>query len=344
MQSLFATHPPLPTRIKRIEPDWDGEYLVPLTKPAPDASTEPKTGSRARGIPGIPGGVVGGTVIAAGVLSAEQMIGQVGTLSEQQVNTARDVLAAIPPALRDAAAEPYGARAVIYSLLIDPRAEVQHEQQRLLGELADPAVTAYQERLMTDLPGLADFARLPLLELTLPALQSLSPEQYQRFRRVVQALIAADKKVDLPEWILQRLVIQQLDQQFGLRKPPRAVYSNLSAVQHDLRVLLSLVAYTEYSSNAELATRAFAAGSTEAGEPDLNLLPREALNLATLNTALDTLEQLKPLVKPRLLKACAACILYDGKVSIPAQELLRTIASCLDSPMPLLTQVAKRPS
>jgi hypothetical protein len=344
MQSLFATHPPLPTRITRIEPKWNGEYLAPLTKPAPDTSTGSKAGTRASGIPdipGIPGGVVGGAVIAAGVLSAGQMIDQVGTVSEQQVNTARDILAAIPPALREAAAEPYGARAVIYALLMDPRTEVQREQQRLLGELADPAVAAYRERLMADLPGLPDYARLPLLELTLPSLQALSQEQYRRFRRVVLALIAADKKVDLAEWILQRLVLQQLDQHFGLRKPPRAVHARLSAVKHELQVLLSLAAYTEYSANADLAARAFAAGSTEAGEPGLSLLPREALNLATLNTALDTLEQLKPLVKPRLLKACAACILYDGKITIPAQELLRTIASCLDSPMPLLSQTKK---
>jgi hypothetical protein len=168
-------------------------------------------------------------------------------------------------------------------------------------------------------------------------LQTLSPEQYQRFRQVVQALIAADKKVNLSEWILQRLVIQQLDLHFGLRKPPRAVHGMLSALRDELQVLLSLVAYTEYSASADTAALAFAAASSKAGEPELKILPREALSLASLDNALDRLNQLKPLVKPRLLKACAACILYDGKTTIPAQELLRTIAICLDSPMPLLT-------
>ena len=339
MQSLFATHPPLPDRIRRIDPQWDGEYLAPQATPTADASTESTGKSGVSGIPdiaGMPGGI-GGAVIAAGVLSAEQMIDRVGTVTEQQLNTARDILAAIPAALREAAAEPYGARAVIYALLIDTSAEVQNEQQRLLGKLADPQVAAYRERLMAELPALPDFARLPLLELTLPALQTLSPEQYQRFRSVVQALIAADKKVSLPEWILQRLVLQQLDLHFGLRKAPRAVHGNLNALKDELQVLLSLVAYTEYSGDAKTAALAFAAGSNKAGEPELKILPREELNLTMLNNALDTLDKLKPLVKPRLLKACAACILYDGKTTIPAQELLRTIAICLDSPMPLLS-------
>jgi len=334
-QSLFATHPPLPERIKRIEPAWNGKYLAPVTTAAAEVSTGATDKSAA--IPGMPGGVVGGAIIAAGVLSAEQMVDRVGTVSEQQLGTARDILAAIPGTLRDAAAEPYGARAVIYALLIDARAEVQREQQRLLDELADPQVAATREGLMADLPALPDFARLPLLELTLPALQTLSPEQYQRFRQVVQALIAADKKVNLAEWIMQRLVIQQLDLHFGLRKPARAVHGKLNMLKDELQVLLSLIAYTEYSASADIAALAFAAGSNQAGEPELKILPRDALNLSSLDNALDTLNQLKPLAKPRLLKACAACILYDGKTTIPAQELLRTIAICLDSPMPLLT-------
>lgn len=337
-QSLFATHPPLPERIKRIEPGWNGKYLPPMATPPPEVSTEATAESHMPGgvLGDVMGGAATGAIIAASVLSAGQMVDRVGTVSEQQLNTARDILAAIPPLLRDAAAEPYGARAVIYALLIDSRPEIQQQQLRLLDELADPQVDATREGLMADLPALPDYARLPLLELTLPALQTLSPEQYQRFRQMVQALIAADKKVNLSEWIMQRLVIQQLDLHFGLRKPARAVHGNLNALKDQLQVLLSLVAYTEHSASEEIAALAFAAGSKQAGEPDLKILPREELNLSSLDNALDTLNKLKPLVKPRLLKACAACILYDGKTTIPAQELLRTISICLDSPMPLL--------
>jgi hypothetical protein len=65
-------------------------------------------------------------------------------------------------------------------------------------------------------------------------------------------------------------------------------------------------------------------------------VPREQLTLDQLNEAIDKLAELKPLLKPRILKACAACIMYDGKATAKGQELLRTVASCLDSPMPPL--------
>ena len=328
LQSLFATHPPLPNRIKRIEPGWDGEYIAPViaAELAPEAQVdEHKAGA----------GIVGVVATSAAILSAGQMIEQAGTVNEQQVQAARAVIDAIPPTVRQAAGEPFGARAVIYGLLTDPRDSVANEQRRLLEELADPAVVAQYQALIAELRTLLEAERLPLLELTMPALRALSADQYQRFRKVVQALIAADKTVDLKEWTLQRFLIQQLDLSFGLRKPAREVHGRLAARKNELQILLSLGAHTEYPERY-LAERAFAAGALESGIEGLELLPREALTLRQLNHALDTLEQLKPLIKPQLLKACAACIMYDGKITTPAYELLRTIASCLDCPMPVL--------
>ncbi|MFP3875038.1 MAG: M48 family metallopeptidase [Thiohalophilus sp.] len=334
MQSLFATHPPLPDRIKRLDPAWDGEFVVPVKQSAADAGPTPEAAPEATGKPSLD---IVGAVVAAGVLSAGRMVDQVGNFDEQQVEAARAIIAAIPPELREAAAEPFGARAVIYLLLLDPRAGVEREQQRLLEQQADPQVVRVCQALAAHRQDLPEAARLPLIELTLPALEGLSEEQYRRFRAVVQALIAADRRVDLREWILQRLVIRQLDQYFGLRKPARAIHGKLNQVKASLQVMLSLVAHTEYA-DAQQAEQAFNAGAAEAGIADITLLAREALDLNTLNKALDTLEQLKPLAKPRLLKACAVCILFDNNTTVPAQELLRTLASCLDSPMPLLVK------
>ncbi|MDZ7803613.1 M48 family metallopeptidase [Thiohalophilus sp.] len=342
MQSLFSTHPPLPDRIKRLDPAWDGEFVVPVKVP-PGEATQTETPHMEAASGGTaataakPSIDIVGAVVAAGVLSAGRMVDQVGRFDKQQVEAAQAIIAAIPPSLREAAAEPFGARAVIYVLLLDPRPQVEREQQRLLEQQADPQVVELSKTLSAHRRELPEAARLPLIELTLPALEGLSDEQYRRFRAVVQALIAADKRVDLKEWILQRLVIRQLDQQFGLRKPARAVHGKLTRLKDEFQVMLSLVAHTEYP-DAQQAEQAFDAGAAEADMTDLTLLPRDALDLNTLNHALDTLEQLKPLAKPRLLKACAVCILHDGNTTVPAQELLRTLASCLDSPMPILVK------
>ena len=169
----------------------------------------------------------------------------------------------------------------------------------------------------------------------MPVLRTLSMEQYRRFRAVVEALIAADKKVDLKEWILQHFLIRQLDEHFNLRQRPKAKYSYLGAVKREAEILLSLAAHTEHPDAAE-AERAFNAGIAAAGTTALKFAPREQLTLANLNDAIDKLEELKPPLKPRLLKACAACLMHDGHATIEGQELLRTIASCLESPMPPL--------
>jgi len=58
--------------------------------------------------------------------------------------------------------------------------------------------------------------------------------------------------------------------------------------------------------------------------------------LFCLNKALDELVLLKPLQKPALLKACAACIAADKEVTPIESELMRAIAATIDCPMPPL--------
>jgi len=331
LQSLFATHPPLKSRIKKIDPRWNGEFIASrkvesVVEKQPEA--EDATARTA---------ILTGT-IAAGVLTANEIIEQVGTVNEQQVELAREIIATIPAVLRQAAEEPFGARAIIYGLLIDQKAELEAKQRQILMQVADPAVAEHTKVLKDDLLILPMFARLPLLELTIPALQELSAPQYRQFRKAVHSLIAADKKVDLKEWILQRLVMQALDEYFGLRKRPTAKHAYLGAVKKEAEIILSLVAYTEHQ-DAVIAEKAFDAGKSEVGAGALQFAQRDQLTLDNLNAAVDELEKLKPLLKPRILKACAACIMYDTKASIRGQELLRTIASTLDCPMPPLSTI-----
>ena len=331
LQSLFATHPPLKNRIKRIDPSWSGEFIA-------SRKGEPETEKKIRAEEATARtGIVTGT-IAAGILTANEIIEQVGTVKEEQVEVAREIIAAIPATLRQAAEEPFGARAIIYGLLISTNVDIEAQQGQILIQLADPAVAEQSTMLKDDLSTLAMYARLPLLELTIPALQELSAPQYRQFRKVVQSLIAADKKVDLKEWVLQRLVMQQLDEFFGLRKRPKATHAYLGAVKNEAEIILSLIAYTEHQ-DAATAKMAFDAGKSEVGAGALQFSQREQLTLDNLNAAIDELEKLKPLLKPRILKACAACIMYDAKASIRGQELLRTIASTLDCPMPPLSTI-----
>ncbi|MBM9536475.1 M48 family metallopeptidase [Desulfobulbus alkaliphilus] len=333
LQGLFATHPPLPERIRKIDPGWDGQFITPGEK-KPLAGDKLRQEEDKRRIS--PQSIeAAGVLMTAGVLNAGRILERIGTVDEQGVEAARVMLGCIPGPLRTAASEPFGVRAVIYGLLLDHRPEIRAEQWRLLTELADPTVVAEGRSLEADLSDLPEEARLPLLELALPTLRNLSLEQYQRFRRVVEALIEADQQVSLREWIVRRLVVHQLDLDFSLRKPPRPRYREPASIREELALLLSLIAHAEHPDDPEKAIRAFVAGEDAFGETGLRLLPRTSLNTVALDAAMDTLEMAVPLLKQRLLQAFTACLMFDGRSKMVSWELLRTIAACLDVPVPL---------
>ena len=57
---------------------------------------------------------------------------------------------------------------------------------------------------------LAPEARLPLVELAVPALRQMSPAQMREFLNAVKALVEADRKLTIFEYALQRLLLRHL--------------------------------------------------------------------------------------------------------------------------------------
>ncbi len=321
-QSLFATHPPLEKRIKKIDPMWNGKFLQSeVSQPMPSESPEAPSTEAAKI-----------AVTAAILSSAEQAISQVGTLNEENIEYVHQLIIAIPASLRDASQDAFTARALVYAILINNQTN-KKEARSLLKQHADQGMPALTEKYLPELEDLNEKFILPILELSINALRELSSNQFIQFKRAVHQIIVADKSVDLNEWIIQRLVLQQLDQHFGFRKPAKAKHASLDTVKTDVATILSLIAYVEHKDDDEAKT-AFDSGARETGVDMLDMPSREAFKLESLNRSLDNLMQLKPLVKPRLLKACVAIILEDGKTTTKGIELVRTISTCLDCPMP----------
>ncbi|MCP4875313.1 MAG: M48 family metallopeptidase [Gammaproteobacteria bacterium] len=320
-QSLFATHPPLEDRIRKIEPRWDGQFLasrVSDTVPVEAAVTTPSDASK--------------VAVAATILSsAEQAISQIGTLNEENIEYVHQLIIAMPLLLREAAQDAYSARALIYAAMIGMQTDMALAS-KALGHHADPDVQTLTHKLLPELEKLDAKFKLPLLELGVNALRDLSPNQFVQFKITVEDIILSDQSVNLNEWIVQRLVIQQLDEHFGFRVPAKAKFSTLDSLKDEVEILLSLMAYLEHKDDAEAAT-AFDSGAREAGM-SLQMLPRKGLKLESLNSSLDRLMSLKPLAKPLLLRACVAIILQDGKTTTRGIELVRTVSTCLDCPMP----------
>ena len=324
-QSMFATHPPLEDRIKRIEPYWDGDYLESQFQ----AVLEPEPAEPAES----PGGIVGAAVAATVLSSAEQAINEVGTLNEKNIEYVRELIIAMPLVLREAAQDAYSARAVIYAGLVQLQKDPDAALKSIATTVADPDMLALVKKLTAEFGGLDNRAKLPLLELCIHSLREMSLNQYELFKTTVQNIIVSDRSIKLREWWWQRFVMHHLDSHFGLRKAPRGKYSSLDNLREEVELVLSLVAHVD-CDDAEEARAAFAAGTAETGLQELEMQSLQELSLERLEEAFEKLAQTKPLVKPALLKACVALIMHDGQASSRGIELVRTISISLDCPMP----------
>ena len=331
MQWLSATHPPLAKRILRIDPHWDGKF--DFSDQADSAQDENQAGdSDAMKRQAVASKVA---AIAAGAAVADVLtaIDQIGNPKQEAIDYARTLLAEFPMVIKEAAREPYGARAIIYSLVLDTGQEVRARQLKQLREHADPDVYALTLTLMPRMDELDIKYRLPVLDIAVPALKQLSLSQYKSFRANLIALIEMDSKVDLLEWSLQTILFNHLDGQFFKLAPMKARYSDPGELKNEIELVLSVMAQAG-AQNQSGMEEAFAAAAEALELTGLALLAKDQIRVADLDLALEKLEKLKPLAKSQLLKACVASIAHDQRASAVELELLRAFAGVLDCPMP----------
>src|SRR5882724_5545546 len=321
--ALMSTHPPLAERIRFLDPAFQGE--MPATMHSPVALEEE--------VPGVAAAVPGARGIAA---QPRAVIASVGALSDQHIDYAQSLLARIPQRLRDSIREPWVARAVVLALLLDTNPETRAAQLKALLALGDPQLADHVSRASAALRTAPAEARLPILDLALPALRRLSSAQYGELRAAVDRLIRADSRIGLFEYTLQCVLLRHLAAHFEPKRPEPAGGPQIEVVGA-LSVLLSMLAHAGAADPAE-AARAFEAARAQLSGDRFfpALLPREKLDLRALDRALGRLRDTAPRLRGDILRACVAAVATDGKVTIAEGELLRAVSDSLGCPMPPL--------
>jgi Zn-dependent protease with chaperone function len=320
---MFSTHPPLAERIRRIDPSWDGE--LPRVTAGPAASPE------VAGVSSLAGGRAGRTDLA-GVANAVNQIGQPSTA---HISYAAHLLRHLPTALVNAAHEPYGARALVYALLLNEEERPRQAQLARLAAAADPGVLAETHKLLPVVAQLDVRARLPLVDISLPALRALTKIQYATFRQNVDALVRADQQIDLFEWSLHRVLLHDLEARRVTPGARRVRYHSVAAVQAPCELLLSTLAYAGARTLPD-ATQAFEQARLTLELPQARLYAADDCRLDALGDALGELDDAAPLVKRLVLRAAVASIAADDQVTASEAELLRAISASLGAPMPPL--------
>ena len=322
----WATHPPLAERIRRLDPSFRGG--IPHIEPAVVSARVYSEALAAFG-----GGSAEADAAAHLRGNVDSVMQAIGSPGSNHLAEARRLLKNIPVRVRDFAHDPYTARAAVYAMLLHKDAKLRAVQLKALQQVADRDVYREVLDMQPELQHLDAELRLPLLEMLLPTLKTLSKAQYEGFRTAVQVVIKSDGRVSIFEYMLHRMLIRHLKPAFSTIRPHMVKYERVEAVAEDCAcVLACLLSYGAHQDKSAVFSQAVQYLGLELHAPEAF-----TCKLGLLDVSLKRLELAAPDVKKKLITAAVHCVLADGRLVIEEIELMRAIADALDSPMPPLT-------
>jgi len=310
----WPSHPPIAERIRRVHPRFMQEDYRRTRHAATyrDGRVAVLDGA------GNVVKVLGGIGAAAALVEAPR---------PEHVDHARRLLERLPLPVRRRLQTPEGAAQLMFALLLEREGPVRERQLQLLGSEAEQAAAARFE--------LQDVGRrqfLLLAELALPALKAWPQKRRDAFLATVQALVEADQRTTLGEFVQAALLRQRLRE--GAGKPIPTKFRRVEDVAQDANTVLSLIAQVS-KGNTEVS---HARGQAILGVALPGVLPASELSAARVQEALERLRHLQPFEKPRVLKACVETAAADGPFRLAEMELVRAIAATLDCPIPPVIQ------
>ena len=293
--SIFATHPQLKERIKRIDPGWDGtfptEAELKRQSNAPLAETSSATQQLA------------GTELAA------------------------TLLAALPPLLLNSSRHAASAPALCCACLIEP--EHLAQQWNIVKQLGHSLLLQEIESLYQQVRQLAPGQKLHLVQLAIPSLKQLSRQQFEDFQQLCLTLSQADGKENLLEWTLLSWLRHCVGSQFDpglLHKTDQA--GQLSTIRPAALALLSVCA-DQASQPQQL--QAWQAGLQTLGLDKQTQRP--VVSLEQLHSYLPELIQTTALLKKQLWQMLKAAVSADQRINQHEEMLLRALALLLELPL-----------
>jgi Zn-dependent protease with chaperone function len=338
---LLETHPPLTDRIRAFDPNFDGKFPE-VRYDGPDKAPEEISRPKRSPMPNLFGTVIGGAILASGddaqppVIKTRSVLPNLGNPTPLHLEYAMKLRDALPENVKAAAREPLDSAALIFALLLNSDEKERATQIAEIGKRFSSDVSKKTAALFPDVSKIAVHAHLPIINLALGGLRNLSAEQFQNFSQTLQWLIESDGKVELFEFVLQKIVLRHLEPQFAKSKPMVIQFYTLKPLVPDCAILLSALANVS-SDNDDEISKAFEAGAPylrASNDNDLQLLPREQCGVNQIDTALNRLAQAVPTIKRNLIEACVHTVGADGVIKESEAELLRAIADTLDCPMP----------
>ncbi|HEX5791986.1 MAG TPA: M48 family metallopeptidase [Rheinheimera sp.] len=290
--AIFATHPPLTVRIKRLEPQWNGKFPTPR-----QAQTAAEADSQA-------------------------------TAATEPSHTER-LQQALPLLLLHSSRQSEPATALICCLLLQQDEQLRHRQLLLIKEMGSQALLQLVDQLCDSVDSLNALQQVQLLQRVLPALKTLSEQRFGQFQQLLQALLSASAEPGLAAWLSSQFISHSVAVQFDQTQISRG-YAKQPLAQQEPAVsaLLALVSSVAGDSNQQQKAWQAAADTL----PFAIAANRPAFTLSRLTQQLPALLALAPLQKQQLWQAINACVRADQLLQTEEQALLLALALLLEIP------------
>jgi uncharacterized tellurite resistance protein B-like protein len=306
----MATHPPLGERILRLNPSWDGRFEAKDSEQNDSKKEDKRSKFKNQSVDKT---ALLGALAGAGMIFA------------QHISQAKTILNRIDSSLHQASHDPFLARVVIYGVLQDSDEFISKKQFEMLEDELQNNLEA--KRVFKRLHNIDDELIIPIVELCIPALKSLSPAQKKSFYTMMDKIIKTDGKLSILEWSIGTIVRQSLEEQH----PPRAHATLLTCKAH-IQVVLSVLAHASGLNANEAFIKSFS--MLLIGKPQL--LGEDELGFSLLEHALMELNRLQPKHKERLANAMVTCIGFDELIKPREIQLFKAIALAIGIALPPL--------
>ncbi|MBS0290764.1 MAG: M48 family metalloprotease [Proteobacteria bacterium] len=322
-QDLLATHPPLDRRIDLLDPQRQFTNL-PLTNLKQE--NEKKGEKEEKKPPPNQENFIKGAAVAGAVLTPMAIENNIGNPTSDNIAAACQILTQIPDKLKDIAHSPEKVALLLYALILSYRDNIEDVAQTLSKAINKTEIQEVIDlsKLIVSLP--KNF-QLPLLDVAIPAFKTNSLDKRKNIYQHLKQLVST--KLKLFQFTLITLIGKATED--TLPKDNKVKYHDFQSVIDEISLLFSMLLRIQTKESAKTSLtyeRLMKIFTDKKVAP-----PTDSITPSQFESALNTLNQLSPLCKGKLIRVLLDCISNDNIINLAEAELIRVIAASLDCPI-----------
>lgn len=318
-----GTHPPLPDRVLRIMPTWNGEFPT-VERPGPEPLQPLKKES------------------AQSVVGDKVVKGMMAAVIADQAGAAMQSPPPLPPPipdeLRAAAHAPETARELLLSMLLDNDPVVREAQVCEMANIQEVLNSEVIEDFYGRGVALTNDQRLGLADMLLPTLKGeLSAAEYVELSEWIDRLIRWDHRTTALEFLIRRKFRQALGPATEEVKTDQGQieYTRARDVAESASLLLSFIAREATPDLAE-ARQKFeqAVERSYMLNGQVQFRAVDEIDFEQADAALDQMRHASFALRRHLLESANRCAVAGAAPTPSERSLLRIFSQALGCPLP----------